>query len=365
MLPEQQQRVMSGSSPPTRGSLPGRHEHVECVRFIPAYTGVVGTFDKLDGSSPPTRDGDHDGRSVIVGDMYGSSPPIRGSLPAVRAVDANVRFIPAYTGITCSGSAASRPCAVHPRLHGDHGVDGDEVRTARRFIPAYTGITACTPHPRPAAAVHPRLHGDHAVSAGERVPPHRFIPAYTGITRDDRPASRPLAVHPRLHGDHVGRPCAARALPVHPRLHGDHETVDGKGERIDGSSPPTRGSRRVCPLSEPISAVHPRLHGDHVSEARSSRPTDTVHPRLHGSSPPTRFIPAYTGITSSWRSWSGSSSVHPRLHGDHTLSPLRWAELIGSSPPTRGSHEDGPTKFAAWRFIPAYTGITCSGSGRP
>ena len=153
----------------------------------------------------------------------------------------------------------------------------------------------------------------------------------------------------------------------------------------EGSSPPTRGARRVCGVGGcglrliPAYAgsttscfvissrrpAHPRLRGEHENQrATKSIPL--------GSSPPTRgalgecdgvpgqggLIPAYAGSTAI-RSLGGASGwAHPRLRGEH--GEVSGAANVdrGSSPPTRGAHARRHCRCCSPGLIPAYAGST-------
>ena len=93
---------------------------------------------------------------------------------------------------------------------------------------------------------------------------------------------------------------------------------------IDGSSPPTRGTR-VADCAAPRDA---------------------------------RFIPAYAGNTVFWRVMTPPNPVHPRLRGEHGLLDRTSSTLSGSSPPTRGTRRVVACPVRWRRFIPAYAGNT-------
>ena len=153
----------------------------------------------------------------------------------------------------------------------------------------------------------------------------RFIPAYAG--NSGRPPFTPVntAVHPRLRGE---LKCTS-ILPISSL----------------GSSPLTRGtlSNGADGLRE--TTVHPRLRGE-------LRCLGTAKASCFGSSPLTRgtrgwswlgcykgwFIPAYAGNSKAATANCILFLVHPRLRGELSPSSMKFVNIIGSSPLTRGTH---------------------------
>ena len=70
------------------------------------------------------------------------------------------------------------------------------------------------------------------------------------------------------------------------------------------------------------------------------------------------LIPAYAGSTSSLNVFASSSGAHPRLRGEHRWCPAGWRGSGGSSPLTRGAPDHWPPNAAHSRLIPAYAGST-------
>ena len=178
-------------------------------------------------------------------------------------------------------------------------------------------------------------------------------------------ALAPPRIIPACAGNADGRSERARTLTDHPRLRGERRSREpGRGQRL-GSSPPARGTRRQTRLRIPVGRIIPACAGNARRPAETSR-IFTDHPRLrgerlvsdhhrvieYGSSPPARgtqeqphavkfdrrIIPACAGNASP----SGRSGFpepdHPRLRGERSRLISRFACLIGSSPPARGTH---------------------------
>ena len=157
----------------------------------------------------------------------------------------------------------------------------------------------------------------------------------------------------------------AARLTAHPRLRGEHGI--GRTIRVTGrgSSPLTRGARKVDVAETGGDGLIPAYAGS----------TQAVDRRVNvhrGSSPLTRgapcharrgrgcqgLIPAYAGSTR-WRIPGGwLRRAHPRLRGEHSWAALSWWAARGSSPLTRGALRLrwGGSGFRG--LIPAYAGST-------
>ena len=111
--------------------------------------------------------------------------------------------------------------------------------------------------------------------------------------------------------------------------------------------------------------AHPRSRGE------NARTTHREHDG-GGSSPLTRgklsgsllggfavgLIPAHAGKTISGLPAVWSETAHPRSRGENARSATRSACPAGSSPLTRGKHDDQAATLHAERLIPAHAGKT-------
>ena len=131
-----------------------------------------------------------------------------------------------------------------------------------------------------------------------------IIPAYAGSTSTAQPTVPASKDHPRIRGEH-----------------GDGELA---ALREIGSSPHTRGARRI------------RMSG--VGRCR--------------------IIPAYAGSTGRGGRRAGTSRDHPRIRGEHRGRELMPWQAYGSSPHTRGARRRGAAPCGRRRIIPAYAGST-------
>ena len=154
-----------------------------------------------------------------------------------------------------------------------------------------------------------------------------------------------------------------RREPAHPRSRGENVTVSEGWEKLEGSSPLTRGKLRLRVADH----FPPRLipaHAGKTTPPPEAREPLWAHPRsrgenrdhagcgpvLVGSSPLTRgkhgvelrvscvvgLIPAHAGKTRSRRGRRRSGRAHPRSRGEND-APVSWnCKRLGSSPLTRG-----------------------------
>ena len=195
--------VTLGSSPPVRGTRRRSHRAGDCERFIPACAGNTASLPggAVRRAVHPRLCGEHEQPPDLLGELDGSSPPVRGTPPAGPRAALHRRFIPACAGNTISRTRPANGDAVHPRLCGEHGnlAEGTEFTTGSS--PPVRG----TQRPRPG-----------------RERQDRFIPACAGNTRD---LLKKLT-----------------SATVHPRLCGEHDVWQNAHDRGFGSSPPVRGT---------------------------------------------------------------------------------------------------------------------------
>ena len=152
-------------------------------RIIPAYAGST---CPLPLSSPcewdhPRVCGEHSHPRIVRLAERGSSPRMRGAHRPDQRMQYPARIIPAYAGSTKAISYLCLQTWDHPRVCGEHRIDGATVgpelgssprmrgaRLAslpvfapRRIIPAYAGSTTGTPAIKPSQEDHPRVCGEH------------------------------------------------------------------------------------------------------------------------------------------------------------------------------------------------------------
>ena len=91
-----------------------------------------------------------------------------------------------------------------------------------------------------------------------------------------------------------------------------------------GSSPHTRGARRIVPAAYTV----------------------------------LRIIPAYAGSTKDSMGKYELNKDHPRIRGEHVYIICRKSRIAGSSPHTRGARRGRTARALRRRIIPAYAGST-------
>ena len=318
----------------------------------------------------------------------GSSPHTRGARPRGRDELADTRIIPAYAGSTLYSHFGSKGIWDHPRIRGEHRVNGLQlIDTAGSsphtrgahvqrpgpvgqdgIIPAYAGSTRAAPSPAIPPADHPRIRGEHAASRGSRRSTCRIIPAYAGSTSPPEPRPGPPPDHPRIRGEHWpgwARLDAWAGSSPHTR-----GAPPGAGDRGSGRGiiPAYAGSTSWARDKPQPGRDHPRIRGEHGLTDRSSA-------RGVGSSPHTRgahghavsafdvsgIIPAYAGSTPSTSGQIGGDADHPRIRGEHPRNAIVCPSRLGSSPHTRGAQRTGGLRSRSARIIPAYAGSTIRG----
>ena len=224
--PTTREGIGQGSSPHTRGAPGPPTPTTSTRRIIPAYAGSTPRPPACTPTCPdhprirgehtdcgagvsaykdhPRIRGEHDGASRQSHQQHGSSPHTRGARVGRIPVGSLGGIIPAYAGSTRFVSSSQDPHADHPRIRGEHMCAG-AGRRARR---------GSSPHTRGA----PTSPSNTATETG-------IIPAYAGST-----------------------PCTPRRRslrPDHPRIRGEHGGGRSGQREGSGSSPHTRGARRV------------------------------------------------------------------------------------------------------------------------
>ena len=247
--------------------------------------------------------GEHVDFRIIFVAGEGSSPHARGARIACKGCRGSFGIIPACAGSTIQTHLSDIPREDHPRMRGEHtfsferGVSGEgssphargargarHHRQVRRgIIPACAGSTENLKSQFDIDVDHPRMRGEHHLNGvWQRLylgsSPHArgaqagfpllpgspgIIPACAGSTRAER-----------------ARRCSTRD---HPRMRGEHHTESANPYPSRGSSPHARGARSVemhtvvahgiipaCAGSTAyvihysfLSRDHPRMRGEH------------------------------------------------------------------------------------------------------
>ena len=256
---------------------------------------------------------------------------------------------------------------------------------AARLIPAHAGKTRGAGRVAPRPSAHPRSRGENNPNLLKEAPPvgsspltrgkrdralevlgpWRLIPAHAGKTRIRRPTSSLRSAHPRSRGENTAF----------------FRWAHGAG----GSSPLTRGKRRITHVVRVIGGLIPAHAGKTIRLTRRIR-LPRAHPRSRGenrqlcmtilrgigSSPLTRgkptvpldfnvvggLIPAHAGKTLMRGSDTRNGQAHPRSRGENLATFALGLGVGGSSPLTRGKPRPGRIPGPPPRLIPAHAGKT-------
>ena len=236
-------------------------------------------------------------------DAAGSSPRVRGKLPAHELNAAGQRLIPACAGKTAFTTSRWSSSRAHPRVCGENS------RLARDIdIPLGSS---------------PRVRGKRRTRSAWSAS-MRLIPACAGKT---------------------GRTVTTRARPpAHPRVCGENVSRWTSASEASGSSPRVRGKQLLDGLGGVGGGLIPACAGK-TSSWTSTNCCWAAHPRVCGENP---------GGTP----WDLGHMAHPRVCGENMcIAPVPW-ESTGSSPRVRGKPAPAKTPDRRRRLIPACAGKT-------
>ena len=171
---------------------------------------------------------------------------------------------------------------------------------------------------------HPRSRGENAIPLKESV----SGPGSSPLTRGKRRLRQVPAGRARLIPAHAGKTSTRRigwiAGAAHPRSRGENSQAKTIPARGPGSSPLTRGKP-----------------WQYAVECRQER-----------------LIPAHAGKTITWVAQLITSWAHPRSRGENRDADLCASPHAGSSPLTRGKPHGNRPDAGRARLIPAHAGKT-------
>ena len=191
---------------------------------------------------------------------------MRGTPATSSAACSTIRIIPAYAGNTPSRRCPKRRSRDHPRVCGEHLING------------ITGMVG--------SGSSPRMRGTHPCRAA-RSSRVGIIPAYAGNTANDA-------------GDRID-------VQDHPRVCGEHPIPHVPWHVAQGSSPRMRGTPQPAQLPRHQSGIIPAYAGN-TPCMTSIRLTARDHPRVCGEHFLSHFVFAVV---------AGSS---PRMRGTPGLA---------------------------------------------
>ena len=201
---------------------------------------------------------------------------------------------------------------------------------------------------------------------------HGLIPAHSGKTAGCVCGVWPAGAHPRSFGENGGRPHGQRAVRGSSPLMRGKPSINRRERMPVGLIPAHAGktSSPASPASRP--RAHPRSRGENVCPydwgaavigpsplTRGKHLANRVHELTHG------LIPADAGKTSASCACSRTRRAHPRSRGENRVFPSRNECTSGSSPLTRGKHDDRRGDRHGLRLILAHAGKTHPSISRP
>ena len=195
-----------------------------------------------------------------------------------------------------------------PHTRGAHRSMDGQTR-GRRIIPAYAGSTSRRLETASFKRDHPRIRGEHAWGYPKLCSGTGSSPHTRGARRLGVPGALDCRIIPAYAGSTSPSPRPRTGSRDHPRIRGEHWRSASKRPRIPGSSPHTRGA----------------------------------HHRLHRHAHRMGIIPAYAGSTLEESPDRHRDRDHPRIRGEHA------AEAFGFT--------------YTERIIPAYAGSTSCANG--
>ena len=336
--------VLSGLSPPTRGSHHNEVESLANLRSIPAHAGEPAIEDRVfvqAGVYPRPRGGAVFGR-VAEALHLGLSPPTRGSPLSATVAGAVAGSIPAHAGEPSTPSRCYSPAMVYPRPRGGAG-RAARGRTARHglspptrgslvpnvplgagggSIPAHAGEPHCTVVWYFDRSVYPRPRGGAMYTTSSSASTWGLSPPTRGSLLALTYGAVPIGSIPA----HAGEPSLCldflAGIGVYPRPRGGAKRGPGAAVLTQGLSPPTRGSR----------ALNLKV---------------TMH---------RRSIPAHAGEPTTPPVMKRQQRVYPRPRGGARPYPANERADRGLSPPTRGSRHAHGGNFLPQGSIPAHAG---------
>ena len=335
-----------GSSPLSRGIRPIPGGETPIPGIIPALAGNTNpSQDKhCSKADHPRSRGEYSLPSTVKKPALGSSPLSRGIHrgPALRTP--TPRIIPALAGNTRGPSKAISQPRDHPRSRGEYRQKDGQLTVPFGSSPLSRGI--------PGIAVAIALFGG-------------IIPALAGNTGSRPPAGRPGTDHPRSRGEYrVGRIDHAPQFGSSPLSRGIRRVGDGGGDRL-GIIPALAGNTHPAKESSHRRPDHPRSRGEYRDPrhlqlcGNGSSPLSRGIPGPHWKAGHTgRIIPALAGNTGVCCPLSVMIWDHPRSRGEYSNCPGVRQDTLGSSPLSRGIHSAKSLGCHLGGIIPALAGNT-------
>ncbi len=335
-----------GSSPLTRGKPDDRDIPGLPAWLIPAHAG------KTVAPAPPTPSqqahprsrGENIPRSFRAPSRAGSSPLTRGKPYCLLLVRVRVGLIPAHAGKTRVMVAWSVMRAAHPRSRGEN----DEKWAASDAMQGSSPLTRgkCR-----------QLLGRASIPG--------LIPAHAGKTTSALTCVSAPRAHPRSRGENGEQdPQCLRRAGSSPLTRGKRRLRQRRPERRR-LIPAHAGKTRSRKLEQLSARAHPRSRGENVVRVVEMPVRCSSSPLTRGKlvahSPvlqARRLIPAHAGKTVAQVVRLKVFRAHPRSRGENRCAGRDVIAPCGSSPLTRGKPAEALKSVFDWGLIPAHAGKT-------
>ena len=133
----------AGSSPRMRGKLPASSNTSFIIRIIPAHAGQTRyrVARRRVSTDHPRACGANFSNVGNASTRVGSSPRMRGKRALFQILQGQPRIIPAHAGQTAIPRRAWDSCSDHPRACGANYQVVPDVHVTKRIIPAHAGQT--------------------------------------------------------------------------------------------------------------------------------------------------------------------------------------------------------------------------------
>ena len=156
--------LMDGSSPLTRGKLRrgnGRELH---RGLIPAHAGKTSrrAMRRVRFAAHPRSRGENSVTALRYSTWPGSSPLTRGKLPGRTGDDSGARLIPAHAGKTRRSWCSFVDGPAHPRSRGENATNEDPASAYSGSSPLTRGKPSGVTAPLFGCEAHPRSRGENA-----------------------------------------------------------------------------------------------------------------------------------------------------------------------------------------------------------
>ena len=256
---------ITGIIPACAGNTKRRHCYPPVTRDHPRMRGEHHVAHDRDvtllGSSPHAR-GTRTNRGATP-PRTGSSPHARGTPSTARPGHAYVGIIPACAGNTESLTLILIGRRDHPRMRGEHRIGLDDADTVAgssphargtrtpmmfrlnriRIIPACAGNTLLFGGVGCGKRDHPRMRGEHSLDGDRPDIPTGSSPHARGTPGTNRLRSHKAGIIPACAGNTSIAACWISTIWDHPRMRGEHLYHKSSIITHKGSSPHARGTR--------------------------------------------------------------------------------------------------------------------------